>query len=344
MKKGSYSPTASPTLSDVARESGVSAITVSRTIRSPEKVSKASRLKVEAAIAKLGYAPDPAASALASKTSTTIGLLVPSLTNNVFADVVRGVYDGIEETRFFVQIGNFRYSALKEQELLRVFLRQKPAGLILSGFDQTQEATRMLKNAPCPLVQIMDIGPQPADMAIGFDHKEAARAATRHLLEQGYTKLGFLGARMDPRSQARYEGFKDVCKDAGKLDEKRIVTTLQPSSVSMGRQLFEALLAKTPDVDAILCNNDDLAIGVLTEAQRRNIQVPDDLGICGFNDIDIARNMMPELTSVATPRYDIGRRAIQMILDEIAEPGSIADRNQDVGFELVPRQSTARRR
>ncbi|MDD7911465.1 LacI family DNA-binding transcriptional regulator [Pseudovibrio exalbescens] len=343
MKKNADLSPGSITLVDVAKEAGVSAITVSRTIRSPEIVSEASRKKVEAAIAKLGYAPDPAASALASKTTSTIGLLVPSLTNNVFADVVRGVYDGIEGTRYFVQIGNFRYSALKEEDLLRVFLRQKPAGLIVSGFDQTAQACDLLRTAPCPVVQIMDFGPEPADMAIGFEHRDAARAATQHLLDSGYKKPGFLGARMDPRSQARLEGFKDVCRAAEIMDEARIVTTRQPSNVGMGRQLFELLLSRAPDTDAVFCNNDDLAIGVLMEAQRRNITVPTDFGVCGFNDIEIARNMVPEMTSVSTPRYDIGRRAIQMILDEIKSPGSVEDRNCNLGFELIERSSTLRR-
>lgn len=328
------------TLADVAKEAGVSAITVSRTIRSPEIVSKASRQKVEAAIAKLGYAPDPAASALASKTTSTIGLLVPSLTNNVFSDVIRGVYDGIEDTRFFVQIGNFRYSAMKEEALLRVFLRQKPAGLILSGFDQTEQATQLLQHASCPVVQIMDFGNTPVDMAIGFDHKQAARDATRHLLERGYKRPAFIGARMDPRSQIRLDGYKEVCKDADTLDPLRIVTTPQPSSVSMGRQLFELLLSRAPDIDAVFCNNDDLATGVLMEAQRRNISVPNELGICGFNDLDMARNTLPEITTVSTPRYDIGSKAIQMVLEEINAPGSITNRNKDLGFQLLPRAST----
>lgn len=305
-------------------------------------MSERSRLKVQAAIEQLGYTPDLAASALASKSTPVLGLLVPSLTNNVFADVLQGVYDAVEGTRYFVQIGNSRYSALKEEALIRVFLRQKPAGLIVSGFNQTELAFQLLEAASCPVVQIMDFGPVPVDMAVGFRHAAAARLATRHLLECGYRRPAMLAARMDPRSQARLQGFREVCAEAGVLDEARIVTTPQPSSVGMGRQLLELLLARAPDCDAVFCNNDDLAVGALMEAARRNLRVPEELGICGFNDLEMARNMYPALTSVATPRNRIGSEAVEMLLQEIKAPGSVSERNRDLGFQLVVRQSTRR--
>lgn len=340
MKKSQRSKPGNPTIVDVAKEAGVSAITVSRTIRNPSLVAEKSRRKVEAAIEKLGYAPDLAASALASRTSSIIGLLVPSLTNNVFADVLRGVYDGVEESRFFIQIGNSRYSALKEEALIRIFLRQKPAGMIVAGFDQTARGRQMLAEAACPVVQIVEHGPAPVDMAVGFHHREGARLATRHLLDSGYRRPAFLGARMDPRSRSRMQGFRDVCREAGVLDEARIVTTPMPSSVGMGGELLELLLSRAPDSDAVFCNNDDLAVGALMEAQRRRIPVPEDLGICGFNDLEMSRHMFPAITSVATPRLEVGRQAIAMILAEIEAPGSVTERNRDLGVHLMVRELT----
>ena len=329
-----------PTLADVAAAAGVSSITVSRTIRSPHMVSAKARERVLSAIDRLGYTPDLAASVLASKTSSTIGFLVPSLSNNVFADVLRAVYDGLEGARYVVQIGNFRYSALKEEALIRSFLTQKPAGLILSGLDQSAAALRLLEQASCPVVQIMDHGRPPLDMSVGFSHSDAAEAAVEHLLSCGYRRIGFLGARMDPRTQQRLQGFRTACQRAGVLDEARVVTTPASSEVGIGRQLLEDLLCRAPDTDAVLCNNDDLAVGALMEAQRRNISVPQEFGICGFNDIEMARHIYPSLTTVATPRYEIGAQAIRMILAEIAEAGSVTDRVLDVGFQVVPRQTT----
>ena len=248
------------TLSDVASEAGVSAITVSRSIRSPGMVSAKVREKVQAAIDKLGYVPDQAASALASARTNVVGLLVPSLTNSVFSDVLRGVYDVIEGSGLSVQIGNYRYSPSKEENLVRTFLRQRPAGLIVAGIDQTEAARALLKTAPCPVVQIMDVTEAPIDLLIGFSHYDGAVEATRHLTQEGYRKPGFLGARMDPRSQARLAGFTDEAQARGVFDPQRIVTTTHPSSVGMGGQLLTDLLAQAPDTDAVFCNNDDLCL------------------------------------------------------------------------------------
>lgn len=331
-----------PSLADVARLAGVSAVTVSRAIRTPEVVSARRRERVAAAIAELNYSPDPAASALASNVTTNIGLLLPSLTNSVFGDVLRGIYEGVEGTRFFVQIGNFRYSALKEEALIRTFLRQKPAGLIVTGFEQTEEATKMLEHAPCPVVQIMDVRTDPVDMAVGFDQRAAGYAVAQHFQDCGYLRPGSIGARLDQRSQRRLAGFRDACSAAGIYNELRSVTSPKPSSVGLGRHLFELLMSRAPDTDAVFCNNDDLGIGALMEARRRGFTVPDDLGLCSFHDMEMARHMYPALTAVATPRHEIGARAITMILDEIEQRGSVTNRAINTGFQLVQRETTRR--
>lgn len=138
------------TLAEVAREADVSAITVSRALRGPEQVSEATMARIEAAVRKLGYVPDMAARALASRHTNVIGVLIPSVTNNVFSDVLRGIYDAIDGTRYHLQLGNTRYSVLEEENLLRIFLSQRPAGLIVSGIDQSP-ATRACWKMPVVL-------------------------------------------------------------------------------------------------------------------------------------------------------------------------------------------------
>ena len=330
------------TLDDVARAADVSAITVSRAIRKPQMVSEKVRERVLAAIDRLGYVPDAAASALASKRTDMIGFLVPSLTNNVFADVLRGVYDACDNTPYNVQIANFRYSPLDEERMIRTFLRQKPAGLIVTGFDQTAEAKALLEAADCRIVQIMDSQDDPVDLVIGFSHYTSAADAARHLIEQGYRRPGFIGARMDPRAQRRLTGFTDVMKEAGLFDPRRVVTTPAASSIGMGTQLFADLIAKKPDTDAIFCNNDDLAAGVLLEAQRRNLDVPGQLGICGFNDLEFSAHFNPGLTSVATPRYETGHRAFEILQQAIESPDDQLDGKINLPVRLVERGSTQR--
>lgn len=330
------------TLADVAAEVGVSAITISRALRTPDKVSALLRQRISEVIDRLGYHPDTAARALASKRTNVIGVIIPSITNNVFSDVLHGIYEALEGSPFDIQLANYRYSPLKEEQLLRIFMGQKPAGLVIAGVDQTEAARAMLERAPCPVVQIMELSDNPVDMLVGFSHTDAAAAATRHLVECGYRAPAFLGARMDPRSQRRFQGFRDAAEAAGCYDDRRVITTRRASTTTLGGQLLAELLEVAPETDAIFCNNDDLALGVLFEAQRRRISVPQDLGICGFNDFEMMAAACPAITSVRTFREEMGERAIAMLSAAIDGERPV-EPVVDIGFEVRPRESTARR-
>lgn len=300
-------------------------------------------MKVEAAVKKLGYVPDAAASALASIRTDVIGLLIPSLTNSVFSEVLRGIYDEAESHPFSIQIGNFRYRPLTEEMLIGKFLRQKPAGLIVAGLDQTEISKSMLREADCPVIQIMDYDASAEGNMIGFSHYEAGAAAARHLRDRGYRRIGFLGARMDPRTQRRLAGFNDALNDTDDSQRsKRVIVTSTASSVTLGAELLRELLVRAPDSDAIFCNNDDLAIGALLEAQRRGIKITEEFGICGFNDLEMSKQMNPRLTSIATPRYEIGRLAISTIVDALSSDKARDPTRIDLGFTVVMRDSSAR--
>jgi LacI family gluconate utilization system Gnt-I transcriptional repressor len=331
-----------PTIADVARCAGVGAITVSRALREPDRVSPELRRQIAAAVEALGYVPDANARALASARGDVIGVLVPSLTNNVFAEVVRGIHDGLGDSPLQVQLGDTHYSGLEEERLLRVFLSQRPSALIVAGIDQTPAARLLLETAGCAVVQIMETGPDPIDMMVGFSHFDSGRAATRHLIEAGYRRIGFIGARMDPRSQRRLSGYRSTLEAVGLFDLRLVSTTAAPSSVSLGCELFRELMAKEPTLDAVFCNNDDLALGVLFECSRAAIPVPERLGIAGFNDFEMMQVAFPSVTSVRTHRYEIGRRAIAMVLAAIAGSRP-APHVVDLGFELKVRESTSRR-
>jgi LacI family gluconate utilization system Gnt-I transcriptional repressor len=329
-----------PTLADVAELAGVGSITVSRALRDPSRVSAELRERIDAAVRELGYVLNPNARALASRRSDVIGVLIPSMTNNVFADVLRGIHDGLAGSAMQVQFGNTHYSAEEEERLLGVFLSQHPAALIVSGIDQTPAARRLLEGADCPVVQIMEIGADPVDMMIGFSHLEGGKAVTRHMIETGRRRVAFMGARMDPRSRRRMAGYSEAMQEAGLFDERLVTTTPQPSSITMGSELFARALAAAPDLDGVVCNNDDLALGVLFACLRAGIDVPGRIGIAGFNDHEMMSAACPAITSLRTPRYEIGRQAIAMALAAIAgdEP---AQRVLDLGFELKTRESTA---
>jgi len=329
-------------LTEVAELAGVSPITASRFFRNPEALSIGKRVRVESAAKELGYVPNLAARALASQRTEVIGVLIPSLTNNVFSDVLRGIYDALDGSRYSIQLANTRYSIFQEERLLRLFLAQKPAGLIVTGIDQTPESRLIMESVDCPIVQIMEIGPDPVDMMIGFSHADACRAAISHLLAQGCRRIGFLGARMDPRVQRRFDGYVATMKEASLFDPRLVVTTPLPTSVTLGGGLFADLLTKAPDTDAVFCANDDLALGALFECRRRQIAVPSQMAIMGFNDLEFMASSVPTLTSVRTNRYEMGREAATMVIETIEgrRPESAV---VDLGFTVVERQSSARR-
>ena len=317
-------------LTEVAKLAGVSPITASRFFRTPEALSLGKRVRVESAAKELGYMPNLAARALASQRTEVIGVLIPSLTNNVFSDVLRGIYDALDGSRYSIQLANTRYSILQEEKLLRLFLAQKPAGLIVTGIDQTPESRSILESVDCPIVQIMEIGENPVDMMIGFSHSDACQAAIAHLLAQGCRRIAFLGARMDPRVQRRQPAGPDHLPGAaGRL------------SVTLGGNLFADLLVKAPDTDAVFCANDDLALGVLFECRRRQISVPEQMLIMGFNDLEFMASAVPALTSVRTNRYEMGRDAATMVIEAI-EGRRREQRIVDLGFTVVTRQSSLR--
>lgn len=330
-----------PTITDVAREAGVGAITVSRALRSPERVSPQLRARIERAIGELNYVPDPQASVLASGRSNVIGVILPSLTNNVYADVMQGIYDRIEGSGFQIQIANTRYSVEEEDRLVQLFSGQRPAAMLLTGIDQSDATRGFLKRADYPVVQIMEYAPDPIDMLIGFSHVDAARCAVRHLRRAGYGRIGFLGARMDSRMLRRCEGYRAELAAEGENTPDRAIVTSKPSSVSVGREICARLLDEQPDTDAVFCANDDLALGALFECMARGLRVPDEIGIVGFNNLEMMAAAVPSITSVQTHRYRMGALAIEMLLARIEDRG-VEEEVVDLGFDLVERESSTR--
>lgn len=329
------------TLADVAGRAGTSTVTVSRALRRPNMVSEALRARIMQAVEDLGYVSDPAASALASRRSNAIGVLIPSVSDAVFGDLLVGLYDAVAGTSYIVQLGNTRRDTAAEDRLIRVFLAQRPAGLIVDGMDQSQASRAALEQAGCPVVQIMDLAEDPVDMLVGFSQRAAARSAVEHLLAQGYRAPAFLGARMDPRSKRRLQGYRDALADAGISHRARVVNSPKPSGAALGSTLFARLRENAPEADAVLCDGDDLALGAHFAAQREGLSIGREIGICGFNDLEVMAAAWPPITSLRTPRREIGAAALSMIASRLSG-GDAAPKIRDLGFEVMARASTDR--
>lgn len=332
------------TLSDVAAHAGVSAVTVSRALRRPEMVSADLRQRVESAVQALAYVPNQLASALASARTGTIGVLIPSLTNGVFADYLRALHDAFLPAGFQVMVLNSRYIPEEEDKAIATLLGQHPEAMILAGIDQSDRGRRLLEQAGVPVVQTMELTDDPIDINIGLSQKEAGRVATRYLLDLGHRRIGHIRARLDARSRRRYEGYRQAMEEALIQPTRLVADSARPSTVALGAQLFSELLARSPDLDALFACNDDLALGALFECHRRGIRVPQDISIIGFNDLEISASAFPSLSSVAIPRYEMGRRAAEIVSRIIRGDGQRpSERVIDVGFEIRERDSTSRR-
>ncbi len=329
------------TLAEVAKVAAVSPITVSRVINHPHKVSPRVREKVQEAIDRLGYIPNQFASSLATARSGVIGVSIPSLSNIVFNDVLRGIYDVAGKSGYKVLMVDTHYSALEEEKLVRTLLSQSPEAMIITGGDQTEACRRMLERAAVPVVQMMELLEDPVDMNVGFSHLQAGYDVAAKLLATGCHRIGFLGARMDTRVQQRLQGYRRALDEAGEYRPSLVITTPKPSSIAMGGELFRELMAAGEgEVDAVFCCNDDLAMGALFESQRMNIKVPGELSLCGFNDIEAAAFINPSLSSVHVSRYRMGATAAEMVLRALSEGGvALEEKKINTGYEIKVRDS-----
>ncbi len=343
------------TIVDVATRAGVGVMTVSRALREPSKVSKELRKVIDKAIADLNYIPNLNARALASTRTDNVAVLVPSLTQNIFSDVIRGVYDGVEDSALRVEIFNTRYSSEVEEEQIAAILRHQPAGIIVSGIEQTPACREMLERAQCPVIQVMDMTDAPIQKIIGFSHVEAGRQMTQHLIDAGYRKIAFFARWLNGRSGGRFQGYRAALETAGLFDPDLVDLTegeperphghlqdsQQISTAAKGRAMMYDLLDRRPDADAVFCNTDVLAIGALFACNSRGVSVPEKMGIAGFNDFDYMEAAWPPLSSVRIPRWQCGYDAMLAVRRQLAGE-DFGPAVVDLGFDVVRRESTTR--
>lgn len=325
------------TISDVARAAGVSPMTVSRALKDPALVTKDMRARVAAAVEKLGYVPNLAAQTLASARSNLIGVLIPSLSNSVFIETLTGIRDCLSVAGYQFIIGETLYSPDLERQLLSSHLARAIDGLLITGIDLDPQIKHSLKARRIPFVHMFDMSEEPDALSVGFSQTRAGYDVARYLLERGYRKPGIIAGQLDPRSLKRCEGFRQALSEAGVAHVAEMLTP-QPTSVALGGQLLTRLIGAWPDCDAVFCINDDLALGALFECQRRGISTPKDLAIVGFNDLAYAKVCVPAITSVTTPRYEIGFQASHLLLRQM-NGEKIERRAIDLGFSLAARQS-----
>jgi LacI family gluconate utilization system Gnt-I transcriptional repressor len=330
------------TLADVATAAGVSPITASRALRGErgERGVAADLVdRVREAAERLGYVPDPAARALASQTSSHVAVLIPLLSNALFVDLLEAVQATLQPAGYQMLIGVTHYDPTEEEQLVRSYMAHRPAGLLVTGFDRSEATRRLIAGSGVPCVHLMETTRAPDVYCVGFSQADAGHAITAHLLARGRRRIAFVAAQLDPRVMQRAEGYRRCLREAGLYDPRLELLNPDRSSIALGAELFDELLRTRPEVDAVFFCNDDLAQGGLLAALRHGVPVPQRIAVAGFNDLTGSDQMIPPLTTVHTPRTEIGEQAAKMLL-ALMRREPVAQPCIDIGYRLVVRGSS----
>ncbi len=323
-------------LQDIASQTGVTKMTVSRFLKNPQLVAENTRHKIAEAIETLGYIPNRAPEMLLSAKSHTIGVLIPSLTNLVFSEVLRGIESITTPAGYQTMLAHYAYSPEKEEHAIASLLAYNIDGLLLSDSIHTEKTLNMIERTGIPVIEMMET--DTAQMpSVGFNNQKAAFAMTDEMIRRGYHHIVYLGARMDKRTHLKMQGYRQAMQ-THHLTPHEVITE-EPSSFSLGAKLLNQTLQQYPAVQGIFCTNDDLAIGAVFECQRQKIAIPQTLAIAGFHGHDVGQAMFPKLASVITPRKQIGKVAAQALIDRLQGKLVTLPSIIDLGFEISPGDS-----
>ncbi|WP_417806397.1 LacI family DNA-binding transcriptional regulator [Thioclava sp.] len=302
------------TLRDVSEASGVSEMTVSRVLRNRGDVSDATREKVLKAAKTLGYVPNKIAGALASQRVNLVAVIIPSLSNLVFPKVLSNISDELEDTGLQPVVGVTNYSPEKEEQVLYEMLSWRPSGVIIAGLEHTDAARAMLRNTDIPVVEIMDVDGEGIDSVVGISHRRAGLHMAEAIIAAGYRRIGFIGTKMpeDHRARKRFEGFKEGLAKAGvALADAEFYSG--GSALAKGREMTDALLKRNPNLDFIYYSNDMVGAGGLLYCRDQGLDVPNRIGLAGFNGLDLLDGFSQRLATMDACRGKIGRKAAQIV-------------------------------
>ncbi|MGR3815571.1 MAG: LacI family DNA-binding transcriptional regulator [Cognatishimia activa] len=307
------------TLRDVSEASGVSEMTVSRVLRNRGDVSAATRERVLKAAKELGYVPNKIAGALASQRVNLVAVIIPSLSNMVFPEVLGGISEVLETTDLQPVVGVTDYLPEKEEKVLYEMLSWRPSGVIIAGLEHTDAAKAMLRNAGIPVVEIMDVDGKPVDAMVGISHRRAGREMAKAILKAGYTNIGFLGTKMplDHRARKRFEGFTEALAKSGvEIMDQEFYSG--GSALLKGREMTQAMLERTPELDFLYFSNDMIGAGGMLYLLEQGIDIPGQIGLAGFNGVELLQGLPRKLASMDACRRESGRHAAQIIAARVA--------------------------
>jgi LacI family gluconate utilization system Gnt-I transcriptional repressor len=322
------------TLRDVSEAAGVSEMTVSRVLRKKPDVSEATRLRVLEAARRLGYVPNKIAGALASQRVNLVAVIIPSMSNMVFPEVMTGITDVLDDTGLQPVVGLTGYRPEKEEKVLYEMLSWRPAGVIIAGLEHSDASRAMLRASGIPVVEIMDVDGTPVDSVVGISHRRAGQQMAQAIIRAGYRRIGFMGTKMplDHRARKRFEGFTGALARAGiEMADHEFYSG--GSALAKGREMTAEMLLRTPDLDFLYYSNDMIGAGGLLYLLEKGVDIPGRMGLAGFNGVELLNGLPRRLATMDACRLEIGRRAAEIIAAQTKAP----EARERVRIALAPR-------
>jgi len=338
-------PAKPPTIHQLAQAAGVSLSTVARAFSDAKLVRPETRTRIHQAADRIGYIPNLAARALQTRRSRVVALVMPALNNSLWAEAAQGVVDVLRAQDYHLLVGSVldqRNTRDTEEGVVRTLLGRRPDGIVLTALGHSPAARRLLKRSGVPTVEIGDLPDQPIDLAVGPSNYQAARELTLALARRGYASIGFMcGSYIENELiDHRRAGWLAASRELGRGDAGELIIECEvPVTLDRAGVATAAILARRPDIDALICSGDYFAHGALLWCLRHQVAVPQRIAIAGMGDLELSARLTPALSTVHFDGYAIGRRAAGKLLarlDGRADGPAI----EDTGFTVMLREST----
>ncbi len=338
MKKNTPRKTAK--LSDVARLAKVSTATVSRALTVPHKVKPLTLSRVRQAVQTLGYVAHGAARALASRRTRTIGAVIPTLNNAIFANTIHALQKTLDEAGYMLLLASHEFNADVEVRATRALIERGIDGLVLLGTTHDPSVFRAIESHQIPYVLTWALDESGRHPCVGFNSRTAAIRLANYLLDLGHCEFAMISGitANNERAKERREGVREAIAARGaRLPAARIVE--KPFTLSAGREGLREVMIGDALPTAVICGNDVLAIGAMAECNAQGITIPQQVSITGFDDMEIASLMTPGLTTMHFPTTELGAYAAHHLLSRLT--GKSVDLHTELPVELVVRGTTA---
>ena len=327
------------TIRDIAEEAGVSTATVSRVMNNPSEVAPATRAAVATVIARHGYLSNGIAVSLASARSGTLGVVIPTITNSIYAASTQAIQSVAQAAGYTVLLGVSEFSSTAEDEVIRQLLKRRVDGLILTGGERSPALYDFIRSNQVSFIITWKRTEAAGMASVSFDNYEGARLAMRHLIELGHRDIALVCGRseVNDRARERRKAYEDAMGEIG-VDVPAGWIHEANFDHAEGRRAMQRILALRRRPSAVFCANDIQAIGALFECQEQGVSVPDQMSLIGFDDVAAAQYVRPQLTTIRVPAHAMGEVAARRLLDAIKNKSDPT--GHALAVELVVRGTT----